>query len=106
MKPCNNVPFKITTCCDIMDCINIESSDNSISVEKDECGVDLKFLPNNLDNILQINEGDCITWIKEFIDGKLHLTPVLDENCLAAKICDICNPPTCPAPIELVVTLV
>lgn len=104
--PCNQQPVKFISCCDVMDCINIKSSDNSIDVTKDGCGVDLKLLPNNLANILQINEGECITWVQEFIDGKLHITPVIDFDCVAAQVCDICNPPTCPAPIELVVAVI
>lgn len=89
-----------------MDCIDIKSSDNSITVEKNECGIDLTFTGNNLDNILQINDGDCVQFVKEFIDGKLHITPVVDFSCIAENVCDICNPPTCDAPIELSVVLV
>jgi hypothetical protein len=89
-----------------MDCIDIKSSDNSVTVVKSECGVDLTITGNNLDNILKINDGDCITFVKEFIDGVLHITPVLDPECLAETICEICNPPTCSAPIELTLSIV
>ena len=89
-----------------MNCINIGSEDNSVTVVVDECGVDLSVTGNNLDNILTINDGTCIQMVKEFVDGKLVITPVIDWDCVAANVCDICNPPTCPAPIELVVSLV
>lgn len=102
--PCNQIPIRFVNCCQVMDCIDIKSSDNSISVEKSECGIDLTITGNNLDNILQVNDGECITWVKEFIGGKLHLTPVIDWACVAAQVCEICNPPTCPAPIALVVS--
>lgn len=104
--PCNQVPVKFVNCCQVMDCIDIQSSDNSITVVKSECGVDLTLSANNLDNILKINDGDCITFVKEFIDGVLHITPQLDYNCIAESVCEICTPPTCPAPIELTVTIV
>ena len=104
--PCNQQPVRFVNCCQVMDCIDIKSSDNSITVVKSECGIDLTQTGNNLDQILQINDGECITWVKEFIDGKLTFTPQLDWDCVAENICGICVPPTCPAPIELTVTLV
>lgn len=104
--PCNKNPVRFVSCCDVMDCIDIESSDNSITVEKDECGVDLTITGNNLDQILQVNDGECIEMVKEFIDGKLVITPVIDWDCVAGNVCEICNPPTCDAPIELTVSLV
>jgi len=104
--PCNTTPVKFVNCCDVMNCIDIKSSDNSVGVEKSECGIDLTITANNLDNILQINDGSCVSFIKEFIEGKLHITPVIDWNCVAANVCDICNPPTCPTPIELTVAVV
>jgi hypothetical protein len=103
--PCNGQPVKFVNCCQVMDCIDIKSSDNSITVEKSECGIDLTFSGNNLDNILTINDGECVQMVKEFVDGKLVITPVIDWDCIAANVCDICNPPTCSAPIELVATL-
>lgn len=103
MSDCNKKPVKFLSCCDVMACINIGSDDNSVTVVVDECGVDLSVTGNNLDNILQINDGDCIQMVKEFIDGKLVITPVLDMDCIAGQVCDICNPPTCPAPIELLI---
>jgi hypothetical protein len=104
--PCNQTPVKFVNCCQVMDCIDIKSSDNSVGVEKSECGIDLTVTANNLDNILQINDGECISFVKEFIDGKLHITPQIDWACVAAQVCDICNPPTCPAPIELVAEVI
>ena len=104
--PCNKQPVKFVNCCQVMDCIDIKSSDNSVTVEKSECGIDLTVTGNNLDQILQINDGDCIQMVKEFVDGKLVITPVVDMDCIAESICDICNPPTCTAPIELLVALV
>jgi len=103
MSDCNKKPVKFVSCCDVMDCMNIDSSDNSITVTKSECGVDLTQTANNLDQILEIKDGTCIQMVKEFVDGKLVITPVIDWACVAANVCDICNPPTCPAPIELVV---
>lgn len=99
--PCNKHPVKFVNCCQVMDCIDIKSSDNSVTVEKDECGVDVTITGNNLDNILQINDGDCITFLKEFIDGKLHITPQIDWACVAENVCELCQPPVCPAPIAL-----
>lgn len=88
--PCNQVPVKFVNCCQVMDCINIESSDNSVGVEKSGCGIDLKITANNLDNILQINNGECITFTKEFINGKLHITPNINMACIANIICNLC----------------
>lgn len=106
--PCNKVPIQFVNCCQIMDCIDIKSTDNSATVEKSECGVDIKITGNNLDQILQINDGECITFLKEFIGGKLHITPTLNPECIAALTCELCPPPepvvTCPKPIELSVT--
>lgn len=99
--PCNQNPVQFVNCCQVMDCIDIKSSDNSITVEKNECGVDLTITANNIDEILQINNGDCIQMVKEFIDGKLVITPVIDWSCVAAQVCELCAPPTCPAPLEL-----
>lgn len=105
--PCNKVPVKFVNCCQVMDCINIQSSDNSITVEVSDCGVDLTQTGNNLDNILKLNDGDCVSFIKEFIDGVLHLTPVIDFDCLADEICGLCPPTSvvfCPTPLTLTVT--
>ena len=103
--PCNKVPVKFVNCCQVMDCMNIQSSDNSITVEVSDCGVDLTQTGNNLDNILKLNEGDCVSFVKEFIDGVLNLTPVIDFDCLADEICGLCesSPPApfCPAPLNL-----
>lgn len=104
--PCNPLPVRFVNCCQVMDCIDLKSSDNSVSIVKSECGIDITISANNLDAILQINDNDCITFVKEFIDGVLHITPQLDWDCVAENVCEICNPPTCPAPIELLVVLV
>lgn len=105
--PCNKVPVKFVNCCQVMDCINIQSSDNSITVEVSDCGVDLTQTGNNLDNILKLNEGDCVSFVKEFIDGVLNLTPVIDFDCLADEICGLCpgSEPAafCPAPLTLTI---
>ena len=106
MSDCNQTPVRFVNCCDVMNCINIGSEDNSVTVEVNECGVDLSVSGNNLDNILQINDGECIEMVKEFVEGKLVITPVINWNCVAGHDCEICNPPTCPAPIELTVDLV
>lgn len=107
--PCNQSPVQFVNCCDVMDCIDIKSSDNSITVEKNGCGVDLTISPNNLDNLLQFNNGNCIQLVKEFIDGKLNITPVIDWECVISQIipgvCDACNSSICPAPIELTVVV-
>lgn len=104
--PCNPHPVKFVNCCQVMDCINIDSSDNSVTVEKSDCGVDLRISSNNLANILTINDGDCIQMVQEFIDGKLVITPIIDFACVAEAVCGLCAPPTCSAPISLVVSLV
>lgn len=104
--PCNKVPIKFVNCCQVMDCINIQSSDNSITVEVSDCGVDLTQTGNNLDQILKINNGTCITFTKEFIDGVLHITPILNMACIAASVCDICGNVTCPAPLTLTVSTI
>lgn len=106
MSDCNQTPVKFVSCCDVMDCIDIKSVGNTVEVTKDGCGVNLEISPNTIDNLLQINNGECITWIKEFISGKLNLTPVIDWTCVASHVCDICNPPTCPQPIELTVAVI
>lgn len=103
--PCQK-PFKFVNCCDVMNCIDIKSSDNSVTVEKSECGVDIRITSNNLDQIIKINDGDCVSFVKEFINGVLNFTPVLDFDCIAAQVCNICAPsPTCDAPIALSVTV-
>lgn len=108
--PCNQVPIKFVNCCQVMDCINIQSSDNSITVEVSDCGVDLTQTGNNLDNILKLNEGDCVSFVKEFIDGVLNLTPVIDFDCLADEICGLCpaSEPavSCSAPLTLTLEIV
>lgn len=104
--PCNQDPVKFVNCCQVMDCIDIKSTDNSITVEKSECGVDLTITGNNLDQILQINNGTCISFVKEFIDGKLHITPQIDWDCVADNVCEICQFPTCPAPLFLSIEMV
>lgn len=106
--PCKG-PVQFINCCSVMDCIDIKSTDNSVTVEKSECGVDLSVTGNNLDNILKLNEGDCISFVKEFIDGVLHLTPQIDFDCLAPEICNLCAPVIpvfCPQPLTLTVTYV
>lgn len=102
--PCKNYPIKFVSCCDVMDCIDIHSDDNSVTVVKSECGVDLSVTSNNLDEILQIEDGECISFTKEFISGKLVITPSIDWDCVATQVCNICSGPTCPAPIGLTVT--
>lgn len=107
-SPCAKQPMQFINCCQVMDCIDVKSTDNSITVEKSECGLDLKFTGNNLDQILEIKHGECIQMVKEFVNGKLVITPVIDMDCLAASVCDICSTPAepvCPAPIQLSVTV-
>lgn len=108
--PCDKKPKQFINCCQVMDCVDIKSSDNSISVEKSECGIDLTMTGNNVGEVLQINPGTCIEFIKEYIDGKLVLTPVIDWTCVAGQICGLCppiDPPTsCPQPLSLSVVLV
>ncbi len=111
--PCNNLPKQFVDCCTVMDCINIGSADNSVTVTKDGCGVDLSITANNLFDLITINDSDCITVVKEVIDGVLNFTPVLDLDCVKAGIADdICatcadtNPPPCPAPIQLSILVV
>lgn len=106
--PCNNID-QIRNCCDVMECVDIHSNDNSITVVKEEgCGIDLSVTGNNLDNIFQLNNGECITFVKEFIQGKLIITPQIDWTCVANHICPLCAPPApnCPAPINMTVDIV
>ena len=103
--PCSNID-QIKNCCDVMDCVDIHSNDNSVTVTKEEdCGIDLSVTGNNLDNIFQLNNGECITFIKEFVDGKLIITPQIDWNCVAGHVCELCSPtaPDCPAPINMII---
>lgn len=104
---CNQIPVKFVDCCQVMDCMNIGSADNSVTVVKENCGVDLSVTGNNLDNILSIQNGQCITFVKEFVNGKLQLTPVIDWECAAEIICEICNitPIICDAPEDLIVAI-
>jgi len=102
---CNKTPVRFLSCCDVMDCIDIHSDDNSVTVTKNECGVDLSVTGNNLSNILQFNDSECVDFVVEFIDGVMNVTATLDWDCVAENVCEICNPPTCPAPIELAVEL-
>jgi hypothetical protein len=107
--PCNQVPVKYVDCCSVMDCINITSPDNSITVEKDGCGVSLTQTGNNLDQILLLQEGDCVTFVKEFVEGKLVITPQLDWDCIATNVCELCSPVipvSCSAPISLSVEFI
>lgn len=101
---CDKTPKQFVDCCTVMDCIDIKSSDNSVTVTKDECGVDLTLSGNNLDKALQINDGECVSYTKEFIDGKLVITPTIDWDCVASQVCGICQPTDCPAPMDLQVT--
>jgi hypothetical protein len=104
-KPCNQVPVKFVDCCQVMDCINIDSTDNSVTVEKNGCGVDIRVTGNNLDQIIKLNDGDCISFVKEFNDGVLNFTPILDYDCIAEETCGLCPPVTpavtCPTPLYL-----
>lgn len=109
--PCYNQPVKYVSCCDVMNCMNIKSSDNTVTVETSDCGVDIRYSGNNLDQILDIKNGTCIQMVKEFVNGKLTITPVIDWNCVVSKIgsqiCESCAPPvTCSAPLQLVVAIV
>lgn len=89
--PCNQYPVKFVSCCDVMNCIDIHSDDQSVTITKSDCGVDLSVSGNNLDKILQLNSTQCFTFIKEFINGKLIITPVIDWNCVSGKVCPICS---------------
>lgn len=80
--PCNKTPVKYVSCCDVMDCVDIKSSDNSINVEKSECGVDLTLNGNNLGNILDIESSSCIDVVEDYVDGVLTFTPVLKASCI------------------------
>lgn len=77
---CGN-PKLYVNCCTVMDCINIGSVDNSITVVKNDCGVDLSMTGNNLDTIFKLDDNDCITWTKEFVGGVLTYTPTFDTDC-------------------------
>lgn len=111
--PCNNIPKQFVDCCTVMDCINIQSSDNSVTIVKDGCGVDIKLTANNFADKIKFNESDCISFIPEIISGVLNITPQLDADCLVdaigSDICATCagqNPPACPAPIQLTIDVV
>lgn len=89
-----------------MDCIMIGSADNSVTVTQSECGVDLSVTANNLAEIIEFQDNDCITFVEEFIDGKLVITPQLDWECVAGNISEYLEPPSCPAPISLSVEVI
>lgn len=95
------------TPCEIMDAVSIQSSDNSVSVERNDCGYDIKYLPNNLETVLKLKDGECVSFEKEFVDGVLTFTPQINYDCLAEKICGLCDAPPatafCSPPIQLTV---
>jgi hypothetical protein len=103
---CENKPDSVNTCCDVLDCVNLQSPDNSIEIERTECGLNISLNPNNIDAILKINHGTCIQMIKEFINGQLVVTPVIDWECVADKICGLCAPPACYNPETLEVNVI
>ena len=108
-SPCNQQPMKWVSCCQIIDCLNIGSSDNSVTIEKSDCGIDITVSGNNLDQIIKLNDGDCISFIKEFVDGVLTFTPQLDADCVAKLTCGLCPPVipvTCPAPLSLSLVII
>lgn len=70
-------------CCKVMDCVNIHSSDNSLDIQKTEgCGLDIKFISNNIAKLLSLESSTCIDVHQEFIDGKLVYTLTIKEECL------------------------
>ena len=81
----------ISTCCEVMDCVTIYSSDNSVTLQKKDCGYNITFSGNNVDSRIKINESEGIKWTKEFIDGVLVLTPTLDFEAIADRVCVICS---------------
>lgn len=106
MSTCNQVPVQFVNCCDVMNCMSIASENNTVEVTVEECGVNLEITPNTLDNLLTIESGECIQMVKEFIDGKLVITPIIDWDCVASHVCDICAPVSClvPSDLEVIVT--
>ncbi len=98
--PCNS-----EFCCQVRECMNIHSSDNSITVTKEDCGVDLTLTGNNIGNVIKINDGECITWVREYINGALVFTPQINWACVAANVCGLC-PESCPAVTDLIVTII
>lgn len=81
----------LNTCCDVMDCVTINSSDNSVTIQKKDCGYDITLSGNNVDSKIQIKDNVGITWTKEFKNGVLIFTPTLDFDAIADKVCVICS---------------
>ena len=103
MFECNK---SITNCCDVCNCLNMVSSDNSVLIDQKDCVIDLKFTPSNINSLIRIEDTECITFTKEFVEGILTYTPVIDYQCLADKICGLCNPSNCMVPNNLIITII
>lgn len=104
MDKCKKDIEKPLDCCKVMDCVSLTSVNNSVTIEKTNCGVDLRITGNNIVEALQINDGECITMFKEFIGGKLVITPVINWTCVASHICGLCastSAPLCASPNNL-----
>lgn len=101
--PCNK-PTTLNLCGDL----RITSQNNTVAIEKNGCDVDLSIDPLAINRAFKINNGTCISFAKELIDGVINYTPVLNMECIAAIVCTICAPlppvNSCPAPTNIVVT--
>lgn len=96
------------TCCDICNCLNLQSSNETVIISKEDCKFDLTIDATGIDKLLTLNNGNCISFIKEYVNNKLVITPVLDWNCIASHVCSLCqstpvncNPPTLLSVINL-----
>lgn len=95
------------SCCEICKCLNVYSSNDTVIVEKDGCKIDLKIDALSIDKLFKINNSQCISFTKEFINNVLVYTPVLDIQCIAAIVCGICQPTPpsiCPTPTNLLIS--
>lgn len=70
------------------DCLNLTSTDNTVTIARSACGTNLSITGNNLDNVFKIKDSACISFNKEFINGVLTFTPVLTPECLNPNITD------------------
>lgn len=56
-------------------------------------------------NSVIIEDTDCLTFTKIFANGVITITPTLDFNCIAARVCDLCDTTPCPPVINLIVAV-
>ena len=68
-------------CCEVCNCFRFSSPNASIQIDKTGCNVNLQMTANTLANILNVQSSECITVIKEIINGQLIFTPIFNNEC-------------------------